>query len=155
VPDNQTTEANRGKDGSDVIATEWHSKVVELASPFEEVHFKRLIVDYEWAIDDSAGDTLSTFNPDTVVTTRPKVELRDGEGVLVHTFYLPAGGDPSVTPGDEETYRQRFVYDFFSDVAVSEIQVRIEYTGAATALVKNAIHDVWLEFTRAHERRNA
>lgn len=155
TPDNQTDESKRGKDGSDVIATEWHSKVAELASPFEEVHFKRLIVDYEWAVDGSAGDALASFDPDAVVTTRPKVELRDGEGVLIKTFYLPAGADPSVSAGDEETYRQRFVYDFFADVAVSEVQVRIEYTGAATALVKNAIHDVWIEFTRAQERRNA
>lgn len=152
-PDNQTTEANRGKDNGSTIETIWHSKVVELASPFEKAKIHRLVVDYEWIKDEGTADSLSSFDPDATVTTRPRVQIVDGGGTVLRTFYLPQDGNSGTEA--REVLRQRFVYDYFSEV--HEIQVRIEYPSSftATALVACSILDVWVEYEVDQQRRNA
>lgn len=151
TPEN-VAESSRGKDGSSNIETIWHSRVAELAMPFEKVQLQRIIVDYEWIVDETTADDATTFNPDSAVSTRPKVEVCDGAGTVLQTFYLPRGGNSGTE--SREVLRQRFTYSLYPNIP--EVQVRIEYaqSNTATALVACSVLDVFIEYQTAFERRN-
>lgn len=137
----QATEAQRGLDDGAVIVTKWHSHVVELAAPFENAKFHRVIIDYEWIKD---GAVVADTDPGT----GPTVTMCDGAGNALGgdaTFTIPYGKDSG-----NEVLRQRHVQDCFGET--SEVMVKIEYSGAAVALVQCAIHDVWIEWEATMER---
>ena len=138
TPDNQADESKRGKDGSSVIETKWHSRTEELASPFERAKIHRVIIDYNWIVDAGTAEQY----------TGPTVTLCDGAGVSLGTgasFTLPSGADAG-----NEVLRSRHVQDVYAEC--SEIMVKIEYTGTARALVQCDVQDVFLEYEITHER---
>lgn len=135
---NQVAESSRGKDGSNVIETKWHSRTVELAAPFARAQLQRVIVDYTWTVD---GGTEEQY-------TGPTVTIYDAStNTALDTWTLPSGADDG-----REVARRRYTREVFAEV--NELQVRIEYTGTARALVESEILDVFVEYSVAQERHS-
>lgn len=130
-------ESVRGKDGSTTIQTKWHSRIVELASPLYKAQIHRVIVDYEWIVDGAASEGLFIG---------PTISLYNSNGSLLDANTLPSQQDAG-----HEVTRGRFVWDTYAET--SDVQVQIDYTGTARALVASSIIDVWIEFEQAAESR--
>ncbi len=141
------TKAGRGIDNkagtTKRTPSTWRSRRVRLAAPLQAARLQRLVIDYIWNVDGAASDGLSNAWRVAVVNER-------GESVLAATA-VPAQAQEG---SSAYTYERRQVIDLMGEA--EEIQVRIDLDPAGTTTMQRAeIHDVWIDYAPAQQRRSA
>lgn len=133
-------EAERGFDvgraGDEAIPARWYSKLARLSQSFHASAVQRLAVDYTFTVDGAADDASGGWT----------VSLVDGRGnVLVTPTQVPAQGDPS-----SHAYRRQFLTDVYGEA--DDAQLRVEWSGPATALKDASIFQSHIEYEAAQRR---
>lgn len=136
-----------GPRGDHTIPASLRTRLAKLALPTNLAQIKRVLIDYSFVRDSSAG--AGSGWTVSVVDGRGE-PLLDGTATLdadVGTGLPAAGTPPSMD-------RKRAQFDMYSDASDVQLQIQWPSAAVATAVEKAVIYDSWIEYAATRQRTN-